>query len=561
MRKPARAVSWLVVVGLSMTSACRTASNDDAPTLAVLNATIWTGDPEHPLAEALLVSGERIVTVGTSADVRSQVGDATVIDATGRFIVPGFIDAHSHFLDGGFRLASVQLRDADSPAELSRRIGEFAATVPPGTWITGGDWDHQRWGGELPHREMIDEASPDHPVWVHRLDGHMALANSKALEAAGITRETEEVPGGTIERDISGEPTGVLKDNAMELVASVVPAPTDDDFDRALDQAMAHVATVGITSVHHMGSWAELDVLRRAQARDALRTRVRAAVPLSEWSRLADLVETSGTGDHWLSWGVLKGFVDGSLGSHTALFHAPFDDQPEDRGLLITSEDDLQDWIRSADAAGLQLAVHAIGDRANQLLLDIFERVASEHGERDRRFRIEHAQHLRREDVARFSRLATIASMQPYHAIDDGQWAERYIGPVRVRTTYAFKSLLDESARLVFGSDWTVAPASPIEGIYAAVTRRTLDGTNPEGWVPAEKITVEQALEAYTRNAAFASFDEGDRGMLREGFLADFVILDRDLTAVPPTGIRDVRVEATFVGGEAVYSTQEKLAR
>ena len=437
-----------------------------------------------------------------------------MIDATGRFIVPGFIDSHVHFLDGGFKLASVQLRDADSPEEFARRIGAFAETVPPGTWITGGDWDHQLWGGELPHRGMIDELTPEHPVWVNRLDGHMALANSLALEAAGITADTSDMPGGTIERDGTGEPTGVLKDNAMNLVVDVLPPPSDAANDRALEAAMRHVAEQGVTTVHEMADWVALDVFRRANASGELSTRIYAAVPLASWERLAEFVHENGTGDDWLRYGALKGFVDGSLGSHTAAFHAPFDDQPGDRGLLLNTEDEMYEWISNADARELHVVVHAIGDRANQILLDIFERVSDENGPRDRRFRIEHAQHLRPEDIPRFASLGVIPSMQPYHAIDDGRWAERYIGPVRIQTTYAFGSLIEADARLAFGSDWTVAPATPLEGIYAAVTRRTLDDRNPDGWVPEEKITVEQALTAYTRNGAYASFDEERKGHL-----------------------------------------------
>jgi predicted amidohydrolase YtcJ len=276
-------------------------------------------------------------------------------------------------------------------------------------------------------------------------------------------------------------------------------------------------------------------------------------VPLADWERLRDEVAEHGRGDAWLRYGVLKGFVDGSLGSHTAAFHAPFDDQPSDRGFFINTEHDLQTWISGADAAGLHVVVHAIGDRANETLLDIFERVARENGARDRRFRIEHAQHLRPEDIPRFAELGVIASMQPYHAIDDGRWAERYIGPVRVQTTYAFQSLLDAGATLAFGSDWTVAPATPIEGIYAAVTRRTLDDANPDGWVPEEKISVEDALVAYTRHGAYASHEEKEKGMLKPGFLADLTVLDRDLTRISPEEIRYAEVVMTIVGGEIVY--------
>jgi predicted amidohydrolase YtcJ len=394
--------------------------------------------------------------------------------------------------------------------------------------------------------------TPDHPVWVNRLDGHMALANSRALEAAAIDRDTADVAGGTIEKDAKGEPTGVLKDNAMGLVDRIVPPPSEEMSLRALEAAMEHVAARGVTSVHHMGSFDDLALFRKARAGGELRTRLYAAVPLSEWERLRDLVASDGKGDRSLSWGILKGFVDGSLGSHTAAFHAPYDDEAGDRGFFVSTEEDLYRWISGADSAGLQVAVHAIGDRANQALLDIYERVARENGPRDRRFRIEHAQHLRPEDIPRFGALEVFASMQPYHAIDDGRWAEKLIG-LRIRTTYAFRSLLDAEAPLVFGSDWFVAPPTPLEGIYAAVSRRTLDDANPDGWVPQEKITVEEALAAYTREAARAAFAENELGVLKEGYLADFAILDRDITRIPPEEVREARVLTTVVGGKIVY--------
>jgi hypothetical protein len=328
--------------------------------------------------------------------------------------------------------------------------------------------------------------------------------------------------------------------------------------DRALDAAMAYVAAQGVTTVHNMGSWSDLDVFTRAWRASRLRTRIYAAVPLGTWERLRDTVQAgtygaAGRGDEWLRVGALKGFVDGSLGSHTAAFLAPFDDAPGDRGLFVTEPDVLYGWIAGADKAGLHVAVHAIGDRANRTLLDIFARVASEHGARDRRFRIEHAQHLAPDDIARFAALGVIPSMQPYHAIDDGRWADTVIGAERSRTTYAFRSLIDAGAALAFGSDWFVAPPTPLEGIYAAVTRRTLDEARPDGWVPEEKVTVEEALRAYTAGGAFASFEESSKGVLKPGMLADLVVIDRDLRAIAPESIRDAKIMRTIVGGVTVY--------
>jgi predicted amidohydrolase YtcJ len=553
----------LVAVGVA---ACSSGAEPapDAPrpsgpvTLAIVNARVWTGDQAAPWADAIAVSGETIAAVGTSADVRRLAQGIEPIDAGGRLVVPGFIDTHVHFLEGGSRLASVQLRDAKTRDEFVNRIKAFAATVPDGTWIMGGDWDHSLWGGELPTREWIDAATPRHPVWVNRLDGHMSLANSAALKAAGVTRTTADVAGGEIVRRGDGEPTGLLKDNAMALVDKVVPPLSDEMRDRALAAAMKHVAERGVTSVHDMGAWSDLATFARARQAKSLTTRIYSVVPLSDWQRLQEVVArkeyggADGRGDEWLRVGGLKGFVDGSLGSHTAAFHQPFDDAPKDRGLFVNTADDLYRWISSADKAGLQVMVHAIGDRANGLLLDTYERVISENGARDRRFRIEHAQHLAAADIPRFGKLRVIPSMQPYHAIDDGRWAEKYIGD-RIRTSYAFRSLLDSGAMLAFGSDWYVAPPTPLEGIYAAVTRRTLDDRNPGGWVPEQKISVEEALRAYTGAAAYASFDESRKGTLSAGRLADLVMLDRNIFEVPPEDIRNARPLMTVVGGRKVF--------
>lgn len=534
-------------------------------TMALVNGVVWTGDPARPSAEAVAVNGDRIVAVGSTAEIRALAGTAEIIDAGGQFVTPGFIDSHVHFLDGGARLASVRLREATSREDFTARLAAFAKTVPTGTWITGGDWDHQAWGGQLPERSWIDGVTPDHPVWVNRLDGHMALANSAALRAVGVTRSVKDVPGGEVVRDARGELTGLLKDNAMALLDAKVPPPTDQTQDRALRAAMAFVNAQGVTSVHQMGaanaaaSWAALDVFDRARNAGTLSTRVYAAVPLDTWERLATAVRerrfggSDGRGDVWLRVGNLKGFVDGSLGSHTAAMEEPFTDAPNDRGLMVTPDAQLYEWTKAADAAGLQVSVHAIGDRAIATQLGVFERVAREHGPRDRRFRIEHAQHPAARDLPRFAAAGVIASMQPYHAIDDGRWAERVVGP-RIATTYAFRALLDAKALVAFGSDWFVAPPTPLEGIYAAVTRRTLDDRNPDGWVPDQKITVQEALVAYTRTAAYASFEELEKGRIAPGFLADFAVIDRDLRAVPPPAIREARVTRTIVGGRTVYS-------
>ncbi|HEY9515854.1 MAG TPA: amidohydrolase [Gemmatimonadaceae bacterium] len=536
------------------------AGDGSSVSLAIVNAHIWTGDARRPWADAIAVRGDRIATVGSSAEVKKLTGDgARVIDAGGALVVPGFIDSHVHFVDGGFRLSSVQLRDARTPAEFIARIKAYAATVQPGTWIMGGDWDHTTWGGELPRRDWIDSVTPNNPVWVQRLDGHMGLANGAALLAAGVSSATANVDGGTIVRDAAGEPTGILKDNAMSLMDRAVPELAPELSDRALDTAMKYVAAQGVTSVQNMGTWSDLAVFERARQAGRLITRIYAVVPLASWERLRDTVATRGHGDEWLRIGGLKGFVDGSLGSHTAAMLQPFSDSPRDAGLLVNTPEDLYAWTSGADKAGLQVMVHAIGDRAIRLQLDIYERVEREDGPRDRRFRIEHAQHLAPPDIPRFATLDVIASMQPYHAIDDGRWADGVIGPERSQTTYAFRSLLDAKAPLAFGSDWFVAPPTPLEGIYAAVTRRTLDDRNPGGWVPAQKITVDEALRAYTSGGAYASFEEKEKGSLERDKLADFVLIDRDITRIPPQEIRDARVLMTVVGGKVVYERADTV--
>ena len=525
-----------------------------APTLAVVNARVWTGDPRRPWADALAIDGDRIALVGTSAEVKKLAAPSTrVVDAEGMMVVPGFIDSHVHFISGGFGLSSVQLRDAKTPAEFIRRINAYALTLPAGAWITEGNWDHEQWGGELPRRDWIDSVTPNNPVWINRLDGHMGLANSAALRAAGVDASTADVAGGTIVRGADHSPTGILKDNAQSLIDRVVPDPPAEVTDRAVDAAMSYVASNGVTSVHNMGTFADLTAFDRAHKAGRMKTRIYAVVPLASWAQLRDTVKTRGRGDSWLHIGGLKGFVDGSLGSHTAAMLQPFTDAPNDTGLFVNTPEHLYEWTSGADKAGLQVIVHAIGDKAIRTQLDIYQRVEREDGPRDRRFRIEHLQHIAPADIPRVAPLGVIASMQPYHAIDDGRWAEKVIGHERAKTTYAFRSLLDAKVRLAFGSDWFVAPPTPIEGIYAAVTRRTLDDKNPGGWIPDQKIQVEDALRAYTSNAAYAEFMEKEKGTLAKGMLADFVILDRDLTKVAPETIRDTKIVMTVVGGKPVY--------
>ena len=533
--------------------------------LVVVNARVRTMDSARPTAEAVAVYGKRIAAVGTSAEVRALAGPKTrVIDARGALLLPGFNDAHVHFLSGGFQLSSVDLRDAATPQEFAERIRRFSEKAPKGRWITGGDWDHERWpnvGGAapLPTKELIDSFTPDRAVFVNRLDGHMALANSYALKLAGVTRDTQAPAGGEIVRDpVTGEPTGVLKDAAMSLVWKVVPESSFEEKLDAARAATAHAAAHGVTSVQDMSAGDDVGVYQTLLDRGELQTRVYAVSPLPDWQRLGRVGIRRAFGSDMLRVGGLKGFADGSLGSTTALFFEPYLDAPSTSGLGDGfAEGEMQKFVEGADRAGLQVLIHAIGDRANDGILTIYERVEKQNGERDRRFRIEHAQHLRPQDIRRFAHDRVIASMQPYHCIDDGRWAEKRIGRERAKGTYAFRSLLDAGAVLAFGSDWTVAPLDPVLGIYAAAMRRTLDGKNPSGWVPEQKITVEEAVRAYTVGSAYAEFAEGVKGTITPGKLADLIILDRDIFQIDPADIEKVRVTLTVMDGRVVYEKKD----
>ncbi len=522
--------------------------------LIVTNASVWTGTGAS--AQAIAVRGERIVYVGNTQEAQRLRGPATrIIDARGRLLVPGFIDDHTHFVSAGFGLLSVDLRPARTPTEFALLLRDYARKLPPGRWITEGNWDHESWpGAPLPRREWIDSVTPNNPVAVSRLDGHMLVANTRALRMAGITRETRDPPGGTIVRDEkTGEPTGVLKDEAMSLVWPHVPEPTTAERAEALRTAQQHALERGVTMVNDMGNWADLTALRQARTDGTLKIRVYELVSIDSWRRLRDYIAREGRGDAQLRWGGLKGFVDGSLGSTTAWFYQPYLDEPNTYGLILSDNAKLRGWIAGADSAGLQVVVHAIGDRANDWLLDVYQWSALKNGPRDRRFRIEHAQHLSRNAIPRFKQLGVFPSMQPYHAIDDGRWAAKRIDPDRISRTYAFRSLLDAGARLMFGSDWFVAPIDPLLGIYAAVTRRTLDDANPNGWVPHEKISVEEALRAYTLTNALGSFMEAEIGTLEVGKRADMVLLSENILTIDPPRIRDVRVDYTIIDGKVVF--------
>jgi predicted amidohydrolase YtcJ len=554
-------MSLVAALPLFLLMAC---SPPESPAdLIVLSAKIWTADPAHPFAEALAARGGRLIAVGAGRDVERLRGPQTrVIDAKGQLVVPGFIDAHTHMSMGGLNLLAVDLRRTVDPEDFTRQLAAFAANRPPDAWLTDGAWDHEQWNPpRLPTRQMLDRATGARPTCLARQDGHMIVCNSRALALAGITKATPDPPGGVIVRDESGEPTGVLKDAAMDAIAAVRPPRTQAELLEALRAAMKHAASVGVTSVQDLpGTAGDLDAWEALRARGELTVRVNYRPSLSEWETAREK-RSSVQNDEWLRVGGVKGYADGSLGSGTALFFEPYADDPKSSGVYAAEAiplSKLENRVAAADRAGLQVEIHAIGDRANAEILDLFERVATKNGSRDRRFRIEHAQHLRASDIPRLSKLGVIASMQPYHAIDDGRWAEKRIGRQRCRTTYAFRSLLDAGVTLAFGSDWDVAPLSPILGIDAAVTRRTIDGRNPKGWFREQRIGAEEALRAYTSTAAYAAFEEGEKGRLAPGRLADFVLLSRDILSIAPEEIVRTRVLATVVGGRVLDEEKTK---
>jgi predicted amidohydrolase YtcJ len=535
--------------------------------LVVVNARIWTVNPAQPEAAALAAWRGRIIAIGSDDDVRKLAGPVTrVVDLHGRRVVPGFFDSHVHLLGSGQSLSEVALKDCADEAEFGKRLKEFDRKLPAGRWLTGGEWDHDRtFGGKLPTAAILDKYIPSRPAFLRRYDGHMALANSKALQMAGVGPQTPEKPGGIIYRHPGSKtPTGLLRDNAMGLVDRIIPPPNDDEVVEAVRVALESLRQNGVTSVDDMDGSDRATrqklfrVYQRLARAGLLTCRVNLRWPIGDYQELAALGAEADFGNDFVRVGGVKGFMDGSLGSSTAKMFEPFLNEPDSTGVYVTAPDHMRELVLGADKAGLSVAVHAIGDRANAVLLDIFEETARKNGPRDRRFRIEHAQHLRPVDYKRFHELGVVASMQPYHAIDDGRWAEGRIGAARCASSYAFRSLLDAQAKLAFGSDWSVAPISALLGIDAAVNRRTLDGKNPSGWFPDQKITVEQSIEAYTRTAAYASFQDKERGSLEPGKFADFVVVSRDILAPAERDrIAETKVLLTVVGGAIVYENNE----
>lgn len=525
----------------------------------ITNANVWTVDRNHPQAEAVAILNQRIVAVGTSAEMDAWRGPQTrVIDAAGKVLLPGFNDSHVHFVSGGFQLDQVQLTDAKTRQEFVARMASQAKKTKKGEWIVGGEWDEQNWSpAELPTHEWIDSVTTDNPVFVERHDGHEALANALAMKLAGVTASTKTPDGGEIVRDAQGNPTGVFKDSAQNLIAKVIPEPGLAARITAAKRALDHAASLGVTSVQAMvPDYADIEAFSVLAERGELTSRIYVAPIETRWNAQAQLGIRHAFGSDFLRMGAIKGFADGSLGSRTAYFFEPYVDAPNSHGLLsdeLHPISGMRDRLTGADKAGLQICVHAIGDQAISIMLDIYQDIDKANGERDRRWRIEHAQHMAAKDFQRFARLHVIASVQPYHAVDDGQWAESRIGPIRAKTTYPFRTFLDDGVHLAFGTDWPVAPLNPMLGLYAAVTRATLDGKHPEGWIPEQKISIQEAIDAYTLGSAYAEFQDKEKGSVTPGKLADLVLVSDNLLKIDPKAIRDAKVEMTMVGGKIVY--------
>lgn len=524
---------------------------------AFINGKIYTVNEKQPYAEAVVVEGNKISFVGSNDEAKKLIDASTkVIELNGKLMLPGFIDDHVHFITGGFYLLGIDLRPANSTHEFRNILKDYIDKYP-NKWITGGYWDHEKWEKkDLPTKEMIDDITPNTPVFVERLDGHMGLANSYALKLAGVTKDTKSPEGGLIVKDpVTGEPTGVLKDNAMYFIYNKIPAATSEENYEAALAALEEAKRLGITSVQDITFEDALATFRKIKNEGKLTCRIYTRWPISDYESLVKQNIKIGYGDDYIKMGSLKAFADGSLGSSTAWFFDKYNQDTTTYGLPmdIITDGSMAKWALDADKNHLQLSVHAIGDRANSYMLDLFEKIIKENPEWDRRFRLEHAQHVRFEDIKRFAKLGVIASVQPYHCIDDGVWAEKRIGPERIKYTYPFKSFLEAGVKMCFGTDWYVAPLNPLLGLYAAVTRRTLDDKNPNGWIPEQKISIKDAIKCYTINSAYAAFEENIKGSIEVGKLADLIVLSDDILSIDPVKIKDVKVEMTMFDGKIIY--------
>jgi hypothetical protein len=546
---------------------------------------VWTVEKVPPVAQAVAVRGNRIVAVGSTAEVRRLVrdGHTRVLDLAGRLVLPGFIDNHTHFASAGRLLLGLNLLDVNEPGEFRKRVGEGASRLPAGAWLVGGDWGaYAQWElsstGKVaaetrkapefsPTKELIDGVTGDHPALISRFDGQVHLANSLALKAAGITASTANPEGGEIVRDTRGEPTGLLRGAAANLVRKVIPRASYEQRRAEALRALAEARTWGVTSIHDNSNFDSLALFQDLQRSGELTARVWARMPLSDWEKVRDYIRErnlpavrGGWGDNWIRLGGLKAWVDGIMGNSTALFWEPYKHQPNQYGRLrpvMSPEGNLHRLIKGADLAGFTVTVHAIGDLANHILLDTYEHVFRENPDRDRRFRVVHAQVVDPFDFPRFGKLKLVAEVQPYHCIDDMRWMEERIGD-RARWSYAFRSLANSDAVMSFGSDWpgtnaSYYPINPLLGMYAAVTRQTLKGEPQGGWFRGQVLTLEEAVRFFTLNNAWITFEEDSKGSIKVGKLADLVVLDRDIFSRPASELIETQVLYTIVNGKVVH--------
>jgi len=552
-------VSVLLAAFRARPAAAQTASH----TTVYLHGRIYTNDPAQPWADSMAIRDDKIRCVGKLDRILLECGgndpDAETLQLKGKFVMPGFNDAHVHLGGAAADMLSVRLNGAASIEELQKRLAEAIAHHKAGDWITGSGWDHTLWPDKkFPNKHQLDAVAPKNPVFLVHVSGHVAVANSLALKHAEIVSDTPNPPGGVIERDADGDATGMLEeDSAMKLVTDRIPDLKLDQRRRGIEMVLAEVAKNGVTSAQDFSDWADFQVFQDLKQEGKLTLRITEWLPfLSPLNELMDRRAQGGTTDPWLRVGALKAFADGALGSRTAALLAPYSDDPATSGILTNDPNNLRTMAIERDKAGFQLNFHAIGDRANRVALDVFEAVVKANGPRDRRDRIEHAQVVAPEDLPRFANLKVIASMQPSHETTDMRWAEQRVGPERAKGAYAWASLLKSGARLAFGTDYPVEPISPMRGLYACVTRELPGGGPQGGWQPQEKISLEDCIRAYTSGAAYAQFEEGKKGELKEGEYADFIILSADLTKIPPSEYTQTKVLRTVVGGRTVYQAE-----
>jgi predicted amidohydrolase YtcJ len=523
--------------------------------MVLVNGKIFTVNKAQPWAQAAAIRDGKFVAVGKDDGIKKLIGkDTQVIDLQGKLALPGFNDAHLHFTNGGLYLLGIDLRPARDEKEFFNILKEYIYRVPKGEWITGGNWDHENWPSKRhPHRDLVDAITPGHPVMLSRLDGHMALANSLALKLAGINRDTPDPQGGEIVKDErTGEPTGILRDTAMALVDKVIPPLSREKRERAIRAAMRHAQELGVTSIQDNSSAEDLAIYQELYRKGELGVRVSAWRSIEFTDDFRRIGITAPHGDAFLRLGTVKIFTDGSMGAGTALFFAPYADDPTTSGLPIHTKEELDALVLNADKAGLQVAAHAIGDKANAWILDAFARARAANGARDSRHRVEHSQVVRPADLKRFAELGVIASVQPSHCIDDMRWAEKRIGK-RVDDAYRWRSLLEAGVQVAFGTDWDVEPLDPRLGLYAAVTRELPGGGPAGGWHPGEKISLEQAIEAYTLGSAFAEFQESAKGSIETGKLADMAVMEKDLFLIAKKDILTAPVAMTILDGKIVF--------